>query len=432
MRLISSLSVLAVSALVIVSRYDALAQLAGMGVATALAVGMTLHIFRSPALDTISLAKILLLALALRALSLLALPILEDDYFRYLWDGYRFATTGSPYGAAPAAFFDDASVPAAFQSILNFINYPEVPTIYGPVMQALFLSGYVIAPAQVLALQVQNAVLDLLLLGLLAYAGARPRWLLLYAVCPLVLKESIMTVHPDGMVGILTLAGFVAMKSRRPWLAGSMLGLAVATKISALILLPFLIWRGGWRALLAVVVVLLACYLPFILMPGSELTALNNFAHNWRFNPLLFAGIEAAFGLHWARPLAALALGTTLLVIYWFDFKQKPPRSTWPAADQAFGALLVLAPVFNPWYLLWFLPFAVLRPSRSAWAATLVLPLSYWNSSHVAFTGIGQFDLPLVVTLIEVSVLAGMAWFDWLEPIQSSQCAGERDNILAS
>ena len=105
MRLVSILSLLAVAMLVLVSRHDAAIQLAGLGMALALGAAASWHILRAAQFATISWSKIFLLAIALRVLALFAVPILEDDYFRYLWDAYRFATTGSPYGAAPAAFF---------------------------------------------------------------------------------------------------------------------------------------------------------------------------------------------------------------------------------------------------------------------------------------------------------------------------------------
>ena len=421
MRLVSILSFLAVATLVLVSRHEVVTQLAGLAAALSLGVVAAWHIMRSPQFDSIPLRKIFLLALALRVIAVFAVPILEDDYFRYLWDAYRFATTGSPYGAAPAAFFSDASVPTNFQSILNFINYPEIPTIYGPVMQLLFLLAYMFAPGQVAALQIQNALLDLFLIWLLARAGAQSRWLLLYAVSPLVLKEAIITAHPDGLVGIFAVAGFIYL--RRPWLGGGLLGLAVATKVSALVLLPFLLSRGAWRSMLAATGVLMACYLPFLLMPGSELSALNSFARHWRFNPLLFAGVEAIFGVHYARPLAGICIITALAWLYWRDWRDlRAGAQRWaiPAADRAFGVLLIFAPVVNPWYLLWLLPFAVLRPSRTVWGASFVLPLSYLNGNHITQFGLQQFDLPIAITLTEIGVLAGLAWLDWRRPLPGS------------
>src|SRR5437667_11410224 len=36
---------------------------------------------------------------------ILAKPLMEDDQFRFLWDGRQFGTTGNPYDTVPAAYF---------------------------------------------------------------------------------------------------------------------------------------------------------------------------------------------------------------------------------------------------------------------------------------------------------------------------------------
>ena len=419
MRLVASVSVIVTIMLVYASHCDAVTQWWGVTLATALGALVAFYVMRSARFDALSVRSILTLAIALRVLALFALPLLEDDHFRYLWDGYRFAVSGTPYGAAPSAFFADASVPRTFQTILNFINYPDIPTIYGPVMQLLFVAAYALAPGNVGALQGLNALIDLLVLWILARTGAKPRWLLLYAISPLVLKEAVMTAHPDGLTGLLALAALVW--ARRPWVTGSLLGLAVASKISSVILIPFLFWRGGWRAGLAALASVVACYLPFMLLPGSDMTALMQFARNWRFNPLLFAAIEQLVGAHFARLVAAILSVTILLWVYWRDLRA--PRRSIAAVDHALGVLLVLSPVVNPWYLLWLLPFAVLRPSRTAWAATFVLPLSYWNGTQ---TGGHQFDLPTLITTMEIVVLLAAAMLDARQPLCSKSSAPMR------
>jgi len=104
--------------------------------------------------DRVSVGRLLLWAVVFRAIGLFGGPFFEDDYFRYLWDGYRFAQDGTPYGLAPEAFFADPAVPALFQGILDRINFPELPPIYGPPTQLAFLPGYRVAPGIVAALPV--------------------------------------------------------------------------------------------------------------------------------------------------------------------------------------------------------------------------------------------------------------------------------------
>src|SRR4051812_3523211 len=78
-------------------------------------------------------------AIAFRIIGFLGQPIYEDDFNRYLWDGRAFALTGNPYQHPPADSFADDSVPPKFSDVLSRINYPELPTIYGPAAETVFL-----------------------------------------------------------------------------------------------------------------------------------------------------------------------------------------------------------------------------------------------------------------------------------------------------
>jgi len=114
---------------------------------------------------------IFLSAALLRLVSLIGVPLFEDDYFRYLWDGFQTVTTQDPYTLAPAVFFD-RDVPEIFEPILSLINYPEIATVYGPVTEWFFALGYLLSPGQVWPLQLFAGMADLAVLWLLYRLGA--------------------------------------------------------------------------------------------------------------------------------------------------------------------------------------------------------------------------------------------------------------------
>lgn len=417
MRFIIIGTLVSTTILVVSSYFSTSTQLASLMLASLLGALMAIHVVRSPRFENLGFKPVFILAVSAHVLALLGQPILEDDHYRYLWDAFRFTRDGTPYGAAPSAFFDDSTVPLAFQAILNFINYPDIPTIYGPVLQALFLAGHVIAPGKVEAIQGLNSIIVLATLVLLARCGARPRWLLLYAISPLVIKEAVITAHPDALTGFLALAAFAVGGQRLPWMAGALLGLAIASKVSVILLLPFLWTRGRWRAVTAAALALAACYLPFLIQSGSDMPTLSQFAQNWRFNPLLYALLEWSTGPFAGRLLAGMAVTAIAIGLYWHDARANPNRPKIPPADYALGTLLLFSPVVNPWYLLWLLPFAVLRPSRTVWTATFLLPLSYWNGTHTTALASGAFDIPLAVTLLEIIMLVAAALLDRARPL---------------
>ena len=184
--------------------------------------------------------RLVLWAVVFRICGLAGGPFYEDDFYRYLWDAYRFATTGTPYGAAPEEFFVDASVPVLFQGVLDGINYPELPTIYGPTTQLVFLLGYWVQPASVAALQAILIAVDLVTVALLLRLTT-PANVLLYAWCPLVVKEIAFTAHPDGAGVCLLLASIVLARDRRWRSAAVCLGLAAGAKTFGLLLAPLVL-----------------------------------------------------------------------------------------------------------------------------------------------------------------------------------------------
>ena len=174
--------------------------------------GLYLYISRSG--ERFPLGRMFFWAAVFRVCGLVGGPLFEDDFYRYLWDGYRFATTGTPYGVAPEAFFIDPMVPAAFHAVLDRINNPELSTIYAPTTQFVFLFGYWLYPGSVTALQSILIVADLATVALLLRL-APVRNVMLYAWCPLVIKEIAFTAHPDGIGICLLLAAIVLARNRR-------------------------------------------------------------------------------------------------------------------------------------------------------------------------------------------------------------------------
>ena len=381
--------------------------------------------------ECMPVACVLGLALVLRLIAMQASPLLEDDHFRYLWDGLRTASGFDPYRLAPSAFFGNNDLPARWQDILGGINNPDVPTIYGPLLQWLFALAYWIAPGRLAAIQGLLLVADMAVLLVLVHQGVGARWLLIYAVHPLILKEAMASAHPDGLVALFLLLALLAWQRRRAAWVGVLLGLAVGTKVAALVAVPLLImrprspaingtpingtrwvlWLGaGFAATLALL------YVPFILAGGSDASALGTFGSQWRFNPLLYRIVEAVVPAAAARPFAALliAAGMVAVVWHWRRNMRREAAPALPPLDAALVLLLLLSPVVNPWYWLWALALSV-RLGRS-WVAAggVVAALSYLNSTVLFEAQMGggpeaaaPFVVPWPLALVQVLALLG-------------------------
>lgn len=361
-------------------------------------------------------------SLSLHFILLLGHPLFEDDFFRYLWDGYRTLSAGSPYGIAPEHFFGDPNVPAAMRRILSGVNNPEAPTIYGAVLQYLFALSQWLFPNEERALRALFSGINLVLVwALIANFGARRT--ILYAWNPLVLTEIALNGHPDGVLGFCIFAAWLCYRaasrltdprattqseaatqstiqpSRKLigssrqifWLVGIgvALGAAAGVKIVALAIWPILIGLGVrryWPAIFAACMSVVIFYLPFIVNAhqlglGLGADGAILFATRWEFNPMLYAWIQPLISPGPARLICAIiGIGAIL----WLTLRAR--RWTPAISLGVFGLVLFVSPAFNAWYLLWLLPFAVTLPAGATALISLALAFSYATGLNLGWS----------------------------------------------
>ncbi len=355
---------------------------------------------------------IILWALVFQLAGLWGGPVLEDDQHRYLWDGYRFAQEGTPYGAPPAAFFADTSVPDALQPHLDQINYPELATIYGPATELLFLAAYALAPGELWPLQALLVTANLAVMGLLVRAAVAPATLLLYAWNPLVVIQTAFMAHPDILAAGLILAAWLALRNGRRLPAAALLAGACASRAVFVLAVPLLLAGAGMRAAGAWLAVLAFCYLPFFISGGTDLTSLLSFGGQWQFNAGVFALFAAALGAESARWLAAAVIAAAVLML---TLRQLRTAATAPepAAVLAVLALpLLLGPVVNAWYVVWLLPLAALAGGRVAPAlVSAAALLGYGTYFNLGLASVEDFRQPTGLLVLEHGLIwAGVAW----------------------
>lgn len=356
------------------------------------------------------LGRVILWALVFRGVGLAAEPILEDDHHRYLWDGYTFATTGSPYGRAPVEAFD-ADHPPRIEAILSGINHPDVPTIYGPVAELAFLGAYHVAPGQLFPLKAILVLADLAVLALLARL-VPPHRLVLYAWCPLLVQEVAFTGHPEVLGIAFAVAALLARRAGHVHLAGAATALAVGARVLAAPLVPFLLLGTGWRGWGTAVITLAALYLPFHLGTGTaDGPGLLAFGGGWEFNSTGFAVLASILGATGARITSAVLLGVAVVVLW---RRERGASRPIPRGDLLYAALFLLAPVANPWYLLWMLPFVVAHPTRWGLAALAAVSLSYVHGLAVPSLGLPAYHHPDWVRPVELGVVLAAALVDGL------------------
>jgi hypothetical protein len=344
----------------------------------------------------------------MRSAAAWAEPVFEDDWARYLWDGRQLALTGNPYASAPAEHFSDKNVPPAFQRLLDEINHPQLPTIYGPLAQGSFALSYAMAPGQLWPLKLLLAAADFLSLALLLKLVS-PRQALIFAWCPLLIHESGLNAHPDSLWVCCLCGALVALRQQRSAAIALCVGLAVLAKVFALIIAPFLLVRLHRRWTLATAAVVCAGYAPFW-MQGSaaDLAGLQAMAGDWEFNSTVVALLARLSDFTTAKTIAALVFICVWLALLarWLRSRE---QGDLPRGDVVLGVFFLLSPVVNPWYLLSLLPFVALRPTGWGIGALAVAPLSYAHGLYRTEPCLAAYELPGWVPWAEAGVVLLLA-----------------------
>jgi len=310
----------------------------------------------------------------------------SDDLHRYMWEGKIQWYGLNPYSVAP----DDPRTADLRRGDANWrlMNHKDYPAIYPPLAQMVFRAGALlgdsvrIAKAIFLALDV---VVIVLIWRWLSATGLPPAWSAVYAACPLTVTMFAVDGHLDSLMLVWIAAGLLAARYQRVYLLAGCVGLAIASKLVAVVLLPWLFWRHRWAGMLAVLVAA-ATYLPYLGAGSELLVGLQRFAGTTSIFGLIHGPVQAWLGDTWSRPVCG---GLLVAVCGWLATRRLAFDDY---ARSAFSALLVLMPVVHVWYLSWLLPVNCrrLRVWNLVFCASMVF---YFESERIRFMT-GQWRMP--------------------------------------
>ena len=293
----------------------------------------------------------------------------SDDVYRYIWEG-RIQNLGfDPYILNP----NSTELESFRNEFWAGINHKEWSAIYGPVALYLFKIISFISPGPA-AFKLTFVLLDLATLAFLVLIlkkkGHHPGSLVLYAFNPLVIMAFAGEAHLDSLQMFLVIASYYFCISKKWAVSAVLIGLAISSKFTAIIFLPFLIRKENWRWLFAVVC---TSILPVFLFDASVqqmFSSLFKFGAELRFNDSLHFIFYKLFGQGNAAYLSALIL-LLLSIAIWLT-QDSPVRGAFFCCF----AFLLLSPTVHYWYLCMLVPFLVLVPS---------VPAIVWTISSVFY-----------------------------------------------
>ncbi|MEM7785467.1 MAG: hypothetical protein AAF623_19125, partial [Planctomycetota bacterium] len=176
---------------------------------------------------------LILFAISFRVVLVFSNPILEVDYYRYLWDGIAANSEVSPYRFSPATILGPpqsdpelrrlqslVDQKPTLNEIVARVHFEQYTTLYPPVSQSVFRLTTALIPDQssvdfhVSAIKSSLVLFDLgvivCLLWLLSLMNRHPAWVVAYGWNPLVLKEIANGGHLDSIAIFFMTAGLAA------------------------------------------------------------------------------------------------------------------------------------------------------------------------------------------------------------------------------
>lgn len=315
--------------------------------------------------------------IAVRAALLPVHPIGSDDVYRYLWDGRVHSAGIDPYAYAPAdttlAHLHTADLPSR-------VNNPSFHTPYFPLTQWVFLLTWWVAGENVLGIKVLLFLAECVTLFLLGRAlrsfGLPHQHILLYALCPLPIAMFAVDAHIDGLGLPLLLLAVILWRSERRMPALIMVGLSLAIKPVALVIVPVLFFTvRSWRERVLIALVPLAVvavqFVPY-LWTSHPFAGIVAFGRHWYYNGAAFEIVRIFFRDNLtARAVCGAVLAGGILV---FSLQRSPlPVMVY----RNVMLLLLLSPVVHPWYITWLLAFL---PLTAAWSGIAFVALASLTS----------------------------------------------------
>ncbi|MEM7673255.1 MAG: glycosyltransferase [Verrucomicrobiota bacterium] len=297
----------------------------------------------------------------------------SDDVYRYVWEGERFATGISPYQATA-----DSPVFEAFRDELwEKMNNKDKLTAYPPLAMMIFALFSKIC-AEPWFFKVGFILVDLgviaLIFKLQKKYHAPKRWVGLYAFNPVVLVSFAGEGHFDVLMVIALVATAVLLHEKRVIAAGIALACAVHIKVIAVLGIPFLLARGGWKAIVSGGFAGLLLALPFLNDLPTILEGIIAFGSDRSFNGLVHDKLHDWFDRREKANQIVYAILALILAGRFLLGRKAEWEINWLWLC---GALLILSPTFHFWYLTWLLPVMAIRPQLS-WLSFSVSQAAYF------------------------------------------------------
>ncbi len=380
-------------------------------------------------INTLDLKFFIGIGILFRFAFICSIPILSDDYFRFIWDGQLLSNGLNPFDLVPNSVELDFPNKA---ELLNGMNSPNYFTVYPPIAQMVYWISAKISPNSIMGsvivirsiLFLAEIVVVILLPRVLALLKINQKNALWYILNPLVIVELCGNLHFEGLVVFFLLLAIYMLALNKSKLASVAWALASATKLIPILLLPIIIRKLAFKKAMSFYIlfgmVFLILWLPFYNNSLIEhfLQSIQLYSSSFEFNASIYYLIrEIGYSfsgyniIQTAGPwLSGIAYAGILIILLkrnildWVSF--------FSLILFALSWYYILALIIHPWYIIYLVFIGLFTSFRYPMLWSFLAVLSYWAYSNP----LQQENYLLLV--IEYSFIFGFAIFEFLKKVK--------------
>ena len=385
------------------------------------------------------------IAFLFRAIFILSIPNLSQDFYRFIWDGRLILQGINPYLYTPESYISQAQYPVAqAQELYNgmrqlnashFTNYPPINQLCF-IIAGVFAGKSIVGSAMVLRLLIIAADFGILYYGkkLLKQLKLPTHNIFWYILNPFIIIELTGNLHFEGvMIFFLIWSLYLLHVGKWKW-AAVVFALSIATKLVPLMFLPLFFWwflkeqttKNFIKLITFYTIVLVTILLLFAPFFSSQF--IDNYAKtvglwfsNFEFNASIYY-IARAIG-YWFRGYNEIAVigkilpVITILFILYLSFLKKNTslQKLITAMLFSFTIYLFLSTTVHPWYIATILMLSIFTNYKFPLVWSFIIIISY-----LAYANADNTENLWVIALEYLVVFGVFIWETILQKTKKS------------
>ncbi|MGB1211165.1 MAG: mannosyltransferase [Lacinutrix venerupis] len=385
------------------------------------------------------------IAFLFRAIFILSIPNLSQDFYRFIWDGRLILQGINPYLYTPESYISQAQYPVAqAQELYNgmrqlnashFTNYPPINQLCF-IIAGVFAGKSIVGSAMVLRLLIIAADFGILYYGkkLLKQLKLPTHNIFWYILNPFIIIELTGNLHFEGvMIFFLIWSLYLLHVGKWKW-AAVVFALSIATKLVPLMFLPLFFWwflkeqttKNFIKLITFYTIVLVTTVLLFAPFFSSQF--IDNYAKtvglwfsNFEFNASIYY-IARAIG-YWFRGYNEIAVigkilpVITILFILYLSFLKKNTslQKLINAMLFSFTIYLFLSTTVHPWYIATILMLSIFTNYKFPLVWSFIIIISY-----LAYANADNTENLWVIALEYLVVFGVFIWETILQKTKKS------------